>query len=52
MDVTWIQRTKSQNIHCPSLCVKTNVDFQVVGAFVIQDETTALITEPFESLHK
>ena len=32
--------------------VKTNVDYQVVSSFVVQDETSAAITEPLKIIKK
>ena len=34
------------------LAVKTNVDYQVVGSFAVQDETTVVISEAVSILKK
>ena len=34
------------------LVVKTNVDYQVVGSFAVQDETTVVISEAVSILKK
>ena len=44
--------TKQRNIlfHFSFLATKTNVDYQVVGSFAVQDETTDAISEAISIL--
>ena len=49
MDATF--KTTNYAIQLFFLAVKTNVDYQVVGSFAVQDETTDAISEGFSSMY-
>ena len=48
LDATY--KTTRYNLPLFFVVVKTNVDYQIVGSFVVQSETTDAIFEVFEAL--